>query len=528
MASGRLFKFVFVTASVFYLASLNFSQSDKMSKQEEANRDNKRFRVQGKLINFSEGEVECLCAGTPITSVRTGQRLMNGDAIQINRGRAEILLNPGSYLRLGDNTQIQLLDLSAGNLRIKLLRGSAIIEVVIDVSWQSPYDDWKERLFSVVTVTTALDEFAIARGGVYRFDVNGDGRSEVKVIKGMLAATGQVLEEGEAASFQGSKQDSSFSPRNTGDGFDNWSRDRALALVQSNKSLKNREWFKQMKNGQAYLDVRDPEAASESVKIHTISALGSTVNFAEAGSLITHGASNWQPLKSGTRLSDGDRVRTTADTRAEIQPYPNLYLFLGRNSEIAYAENAQGEVSISVAGGSLIVATPETDMAAAPSRNILRLSVAGVEYLIDRNGYYRANVSSEGAAEMIVRNGSVRTSKGEIQSPKKILSHSNGVVASSFDRSFRDSFDIWSDHRLARHEVPSPRAAFQRRFWFLGVWFLNELTNEYTFVAGGRIHKSPYSGEYSVIYNVNPPRNTPPGIKYDPVPTPLPSRPSPY
>jgi len=227
-------------------------------------------------------------------------------------------------------------------------------------------------------------------------------------------------------------------------------------------------------------------------------------------------------------LSDGDRVRTTADTRAEIQPYPNLYLFLGRNSEIAYAENAQGEVSISVAGGSLIVATPETDMAAAPSRNILRLSVAGVEYLIDRNGYYRANVSSEGAAEMIVRNGSVRMSKGEIQSPKKILSHSNGVVASSFDRSFRDSFDIWSDHRLARHEVPSPRAAFQRRFWFLGVWFLNELTNEYTFVAGGRIHKSPYSGEYSVIYNVNPPRNTPPGIKYDPVPTPLPSRPSPY
>jgi hypothetical protein len=35
---------------------------------------------------------------------------MNGDAIQINRGRAEILLNPGSYLRLGDNTQIQLLE----------------------------------------------------------------------------------------------------------------------------------------------------------------------------------------------------------------------------------------------------------------------------------------------------------------------------------------------------------------------------------------------------------------------------------
>jgi len=52
MSPERLFKLAFVTAMVLSIAQLNFAQADKVSKQEEASRDNKRFRVQGKLINF--------------------------------------------------------------------------------------------------------------------------------------------------------------------------------------------------------------------------------------------------------------------------------------------------------------------------------------------------------------------------------------------------------------------------------------------------------------------------------------------
>src|SRR5687767_8602611 len=41
---------------------------------------------------------------------------------------AEILLTPGSYLRLGENSEFEFEDISLDNLRLRLMRGSAIIE----------------------------------------------------------------------------------------------------------------------------------------------------------------------------------------------------------------------------------------------------------------------------------------------------------------------------------------------------------------------------------------------------------------
>jgi hypothetical protein len=68
--------------------------------------------------------------GEANTSIRGGQEFANGDLVQIgNEGRVEILLNPGYYLRLFNNTKAALVDLSPSNLKIKLLSGSAIFEV---------------------------------------------------------------------------------------------------------------------------------------------------------------------------------------------------------------------------------------------------------------------------------------------------------------------------------------------------------------------------------------------------------------
>ena len=52
-----------------------------------------------------------------------------GDRVRTaNDGRVEILLNPGSYLRVGGNSEVELSDNTLSNLEVRLLRGTAIVE----------------------------------------------------------------------------------------------------------------------------------------------------------------------------------------------------------------------------------------------------------------------------------------------------------------------------------------------------------------------------------------------------------------
>ncbi|HEX6718604.1 MAG TPA: FecR family protein, partial [Pyrinomonadaceae bacterium] len=52
-----------------------------------------------------------------------------GDRVRTDSdGRVEILLNPGSYLRMGGNSEVELSDNTLANLEVRLLRGTAIVE----------------------------------------------------------------------------------------------------------------------------------------------------------------------------------------------------------------------------------------------------------------------------------------------------------------------------------------------------------------------------------------------------------------
>jgi len=42
-------------------------------------------------------------------------------------GRVEMLLNPGSYLRVGENSEFELSDNSLENLELRLIKGPAIV-----------------------------------------------------------------------------------------------------------------------------------------------------------------------------------------------------------------------------------------------------------------------------------------------------------------------------------------------------------------------------------------------------------------
>ena len=56
--------------------------------------------------------------------------LEKGDVVRTGHdGRVEMLLNPGSYMRVGENSEFELADNSLENLEVRLLRGTAIVEV---------------------------------------------------------------------------------------------------------------------------------------------------------------------------------------------------------------------------------------------------------------------------------------------------------------------------------------------------------------------------------------------------------------
>jgi hypothetical protein len=57
-----------------------------------------------------------------------GERLRSGQAIRTRRGKAELLLTPGSFLRIGDDSEVRLLSRSLENTSVKVVRGKALLD----------------------------------------------------------------------------------------------------------------------------------------------------------------------------------------------------------------------------------------------------------------------------------------------------------------------------------------------------------------------------------------------------------------
>jgi hypothetical protein len=163
--------------------------------------------------------------------------------------------------------------------------------------------------------------------------------------------------------------------------------------VAANKSLKHSDWYKQMIDGNGYLDFRDDSAATEGGNAHVVSARHGVAGFIEKGVTVKSNEANWRELKTGDELSDGDRLRTAPNIRAEVLPYPDFDLYLNGNTETVYQTDPDGNVTIDVVRGSVVLVVSQTKVKRA-ERNTLKLSANKMEYAITSTGYYRLNVFS--------------------------------------------------------------------------------------------------------------------------------------
>jgi hypothetical protein len=79
-------------------------------------------------LNYVEGQVAV--AGQTVTSRSVGLvQMAPNQVLETGQGRAEVLLTPGVFLRVGDNSAFRLVSSGLADTRVEVLRGQAIVEV---------------------------------------------------------------------------------------------------------------------------------------------------------------------------------------------------------------------------------------------------------------------------------------------------------------------------------------------------------------------------------------------------------------
>jgi FecR protein len=190
------------------------------------------------FVNRVEGEVYVLrAAGEDGEKGRAslGTQLRAGDRLSVaGKGFAEALLNPGSYIRLSENTEIRALSIGFDSVRFELIKGSVITEIG-QVDKKTPIE--------IVTPHGAL---TIAKAGLSRIDAKGSAtlvavrqgeihlgtRDEFTVNQSLKIKRGKVVTL--TGSARPGPSDIAKLDQDAIDKFDTWSFNRAQALTAAN------------------------------------------------------------------------------------------------------------------------------------------------------------------------------------------------------------------------------------------------------------------------------------------------------
>lgn len=194
-----------------------------------------RFSISAKAggVNAVSGQVMVKRAGQAPQLLTSQDDLNSGDVVNTGLGsQAEILLNPGTYLRLAEDSEFELVDNSLESLLVKLIKGSAIIEATGpgEVELRIP-------------IITQQQKMTIVRAGIYRINVR-PGVTELFVRKGRMALSGDrddIIKSGKKMTFSSSAgQSIAKLEKSETDQFDDWSKLRGQTLARANVKLSAR------------------------------------------------------------------------------------------------------------------------------------------------------------------------------------------------------------------------------------------------------------------------------------------------
>ena len=233
------------------------------------------------LVHFSEGAV---FLDDQRMEQKTGKfdQMNNGSELRTEEGRAEVLLTPGTFLRVGANSAIRMVSNQLDDTRVELLRGSAMLDQGTDALANTS-----------VAVLYNLVEVRIQKPGQYRFDSEPP---QLKVEHGdaAVSAGGKTIEaeSGTVVPFDGklvARRVLNDAPLKSRDDLDTWSASRDTSVAQNNQEAAAASDLSGVIDGWQ----NNPDAVLQSLGIPPyIPGMSSMVPPPSYGSLYGYGLSN--------------------------------------------------------------------------------------------------------------------------------------------------------------------------------------------------------------------------------------------
>ncbi|MGI8743004.1 MAG: FecR domain-containing protein [Bryobacteraceae bacterium] len=194
--------------------------------------------VNSGLVHYAEGKVY---AAGKLVEPKFGHfpELKKNDELRTEEGRAEVLLSPGSFLRVAENSTVCMVSNRLTDTKIELLHGEALIETV---------DETKDKAAAMVkgnAITMLYNGASVAmvKAGVYVFNADS-GRVRVYEGEAIVTSGGTqlTLKKGKETELGGALMATKFDTK-LGDELLRWSFRRsgyvAMANVSAAKSFRD-------------------------------------------------------------------------------------------------------------------------------------------------------------------------------------------------------------------------------------------------------------------------------------------------
>jgi len=185
------------------------------------------------LVHYIEGQV--YVNGRQVQDkLGTFPEVKENQELKTGEGRAEVLLTPGVFLRVGENSSFRMITNRLIDTRLEFLSGSAVIEAD---------DVGKDNSVTVVSGDSAVH---VLKKGIYRFD---SGPADLRVYDGEAEVTAGdkhvVVKEGHLIALD-TLAEQKFD-KNITDALNRWSERRAgyvsMANVSAANSLRNSMFY---------------------------------------------------------------------------------------------------------------------------------------------------------------------------------------------------------------------------------------------------------------------------------------------
>jgi hypothetical protein len=152
-------------------------------------------------------------------------QMKNGETLATEDGRVEVLLTPGAFLRVNENSSFQMINNKLADTRVKVLSGTALLEIA-EILPQN-----------AITLLYGEATISILKKGLYRIDCDPSPRLRVYDGEAQVVAGGDslVAKRGREVALGAVLSASNFDPKVT-DEFYRWASRRSEDVAQANVS----------------------------------------------------------------------------------------------------------------------------------------------------------------------------------------------------------------------------------------------------------------------------------------------------